>query len=266
MFATLSAPEQPARRRAFFRRKAPALSCSRVTLPNFFSFYHIQAPRRPDGTLPWDEIAETAGPFRTRLLLPRGIAPDEGAPVAVFAPQRLPLVVLCRSARQTLERLRADPQTQRLCVFDPLGVLADQIMAFAPLAAQLHVVTDAPELYEETAARLREDCGLLLRLSPDPPDLAAFTVLLLDDEADVPQTYDGLVFTNRPCPRMNAVTFTPEEPALPPEFAALCPPGIDPLQFASAAFELCAADELGGLRAECRTLQDGERKEAPEPG
>lgn len=251
MFATLSALEKPARRFPL-RRRAPQLSCSRVTLPNFFSFYHIQVARRPNEPLPWAEIADCAGPFRTRLLLPRGLTPDEESPVAVFAPQKLPLLVLCQSALRTLQRLHPDPQTTRLCLFDPAGVLAERIAPFAPLAAEIHVVTDAPDLYAEPASRLREESGLLLRLSPDPPDLAAFTTLLLEDEADVPATYAGLVFTNRPAPRVNAVTFTPGEPALPPAFAALCPPGIDPLQFAAAAFELCAADELGGLWAECR--------------
>ena len=47
MFATLSALEKPARRFPL-RRRAPDLNCSRVTLPNFFSFYHIQVTRRPD--------------------------------------------------------------------------------------------------------------------------------------------------------------------------------------------------------------------------
>lgn len=252
MFATLSALDAPAPRRFHLRRKVPALSCSRVTLPNFFSFYHIQAARSPGGALPWDEIAETAGPFRTRLLLPRGIAPEAAAPVGVFTPQKLPLLVLCKSALRTLEQLRPDPRTQSLCLFDPAGVLAERIETFAPLMSQIHVVTDAPQAYDAAAERLQKESGLLLCLSLNPPDLSAFTVLLLEDEADVPVSFEGLVFTNRPCPRMNAVTFTPGEPVLPPAFAALCPPGIDPLQFASAAFELCAADELCGLWAECR--------------
>lgn len=258
MFATLSALEPPKTRRRLLHRRLPNLSCSRVTLPNFFSFYHIQAPRRPDGALPWDEIAETAGALRTRLLLPRGIAPDGESPVGVFTPQRLPLLVLCQSALRTLQRMRLDPQTQSLCLFDPAGVLAESVAPFAPLMAQIHVVTDAPDAFEETAARLRQDCGLTLCLSPDPPALAAFTVLLLEDGADVPADYSGLVFANRPCPRGGGVTFTPGELELPPEFAALCPPGIDPLQFASAAYELCAADELGGLWAACRTMQNEE--------
>ena len=252
MFATLSALEIPAARRFRLRRREPALSFSRVTLPNFFSFYHIQVTHRPEEDLPWDRIAETAGPFRTRLLLPRGLSPDAAAPVDVFTPRKLPLLMLCQSALRTLQKLQLNPQTQSVCLVDPLGVLVDRIALFVPLMAQIHVVTDVPEAYAETVDRLRESCGLVLRLTPDLPDLTGFTVLLLNDGADVPLTYDGLVFTNRPAPRMNAVTFTPGEPMLPPAFAALCPPGIDPLQFAAAAFELCAADELSGLWAECR--------------
>lgn len=251
MFATLSTLERPAARRFSPRRRLPALTCSRVTLPNFFSFYHIQVACRPGEALPWVQIAETAGTLRRRLLLPRGLTPDEAASVGVFAPQRLPLLMLCRSAVRTLQKLRLDPQTQRLCLFDPPGVLAEHVAPFASLAGQIHVVTDDLAAWEAAAARLREDCGLSLRVTPDPPDLGAYTVVLLDDEADVPATFSGLVFANRPCVRMNAVTFTPGTPALPPAFAALCPPGIDPLQFASAAYELCAADELGEIWAEC---------------
>ena len=253
MFATLAALPCPASLRARLRRRfsPPAPSCSRVTLPNFFSFYHIQAPLLPDDSLPWDLIAETAGTLKTRLLLPKGVTIAADAAVRAFVPQKLPLRVLCNSALHTLETLGLDPLSQSLCVVDPQGVLFDKLERFVPLAATLRVVTDDLGAYEETTAQLRARYGVSLVLSPTLDGAAESTILLLEDAADAPPAFRGMLFTNRPCRRINAVTLSPGTITLPPEFRALCPPGIDPLTFAAAAYELCAADELDSLRAPC---------------
>ena len=255
MFATLGTLECPAKPRRPLRRRSapPALTCSRVTLPNFFSFYHIQVPRQNDAALPWNEIAETAGAFRRRLLLPAGLTPDQGSPAAAFVPQRLPLIVLCNSALQALQTMGLDPALQKLCVADPRGVLAEQVEAFALLVAEIRVVTDDLAAYGETAERLRRRYGLSLLVTPDETQgMADSNLLILDDAADAPLAFRGILFTNHPKSFMNAAVYSPGALTLPPAFAALCPPGIDPLQFASAAYELCAADELGGLWAACR--------------
>ncbi len=249
MFVTLGVlPPQPSLRRRLFRRRAKdTLSCSRVTLPNDFSFYHIQLTHDPTLPLPWDKIAGAAGAFRTRLLLPGGITIDADADAALFVPQKLPLRYLCGSAVHTLAQMQRDPAKLRLCVVDPSGVLCDALEPFVPLVSELRVVTDDLLAYGETADRLMQRYGLSLLLTPDDADAAQCNLLIADDAADVPLTFAGIVFTNHPQPRMNAAVYTPAPPVLPPDFAALCPPEIDPLVFASAAFELCAADTLSNL-------------------
>ena len=223
MFVTLGVlpPPKTFRRRILRRTAKDTLSCSRVTLPNDFSFYHIQLTHDPDLPLPWTRIAETAGAFRTRLLLPDGLAIDDTADAAAFVPQKLPLRLLCNSAARTLQRMQREPLQQRLCVLDPQGVLSDVLDPFVPLVSELRVVTDDLLAYGETADRFRRKYGL--------------------------STFAGIVFTNHPQPRMNAAMYMPAPPVLPPDYAALCPPAIDPLIFASAAYELCAADTLGEL-------------------
>ena len=251
MFATLNILQEPQtlRRRMLHKRAKDTLSCSRVTLPNCFSFYHIQLHHVPDCPLPWEAVADCAGAFKTRMLLPQGLAADENAQVRAFFPQKLPLRVLCNSALRRLQMMQREPLQQRLCIYDPQGVLADALEPFVPLVSQLRVVTDDLLAYGETAERIRRTYGLSLLLTPDDTDAAQSNLLLLDDAADVPLAFAGVVFTNHPQPRMNAVMLMPEPLQLPPDFAALCPPGIDPLQFASAAYELCAADTLGELWA-----------------
>ena len=253
MFATLGVLPYDASLRARLRRRfsPPAVGCSRVTLPNFFSFYHLQAPLQSDGSLPWDRIAETAGTLKTRLLLPAGINPPPDAPVRAYTPAMLPLRLLCNSAFHALQGLGLDPLSESLCLVDPQGVLADAVERFLPLTAQLRVVTDDFAAYEKAAATLRLKYGVSLQLAPDIKKASGSTILLLDDAADAPLSYEGLIFTNHPCARPNAQTLTPKSVALPPEYAALCPPGIDPLTFAAAACELCAADELETLWTDC---------------
>jgi len=249
MFATLGIlqPQKSFYRRVLRRKVKDTFSCSRVTLPNDFSFYHIQLTHDPDLPLPWDRIAQTAGAFRSRLLLPQGMTVAGDADAAAFLPQKLPLRLLCNSSVRMLEQLQLPAQQQNLCVFDPQGVLWDALEPFVPLVAQLRVVTDDLLAYGETAERFRRKYGLSLLLTPDDTDAAQSNLLLIDNAADVPLTYEGRVFTNHPVPRMNAAVYTPAPPELPPDFAALCPPEIDPLVFASAAYELCAADTLGEL-------------------
>ena len=206
MFATLGVlpPPDTFRRRVLRRRAKDTLTCSRVTLPNDFSFYHIQLTHEPDAPVPWDRIAQTAGAFRTRLLLPQGMTVGQGTDAASFVPRALPLRLLCNSSARMLERMQLPALQQRLCVFDPQGVLFDALDPFVPLVSQIRVVTDDLLAYGETAARFRREYGLSLLLTPEPP-------------------------------------------TLPPDFDALCPPDVDPLQFAAAAYELCAADTLGDL-------------------
>ena len=249
MFVTLGVlpPPKTFRRRILRRTAKDTLSCSRVTLPNDFSFYHIQLTHDPDLPLPWTRIAETAGAFRTRLLLPDGLAINDSADAAAFVPQKLPLRLLCNSAARTLQRMQREPLQQCLCVLDPQGVLSDALDPFVPLVSELRVVTDDLLAYGETADRFRRKYGLSLLLTPDDADAAQSNLLIADDAADVPLTFAGTVFTNHPQPRMNAAMYMPAPPVLPPDYAALCPPAIDPLIFASAAYELCAADTLGEL-------------------
>ena len=253
MFATLGVLPYDDSLRARLRRRfsPPAVSCSRVTLPNFFSFYHLQAPLQPDGTLPWERIAETAGTLKMRLLLPKGISPPVDAPVRAYEPAKLPLRLLASSAFHALQTLGLDPLSQSLCLVDPQGVLADTVERFLPLVSGLRVVTDDFAAYEKAAETMRLKYGVSLQLAPDIKKASGSTILLLDDAADAPLSYEGLIFTNHPCARPNAQTLTPGAPTLPPEYAALCPPGIDPLTFAAAACELCAADELETLWADC---------------
>ena len=249
MFATLGVlpPPDTFRRRVLRRRAKDTLTCSRVTLPNDFSFYHIQLTHEPDAPVPWDRIAQTAGAFRTRLLLPQGMTVGQGTDAASFVPRALPLRLLCNSSARMLERMQLPALQQRLCVFDPQGVLFDALDPFVPLVSQIRVVTDDLLAYGETAARFRREYGLSLLLTPDDADVSQSNLLIAADAADVPLMFEGVIFTNRPQPRMNATVLMPEPPTLPPDFDALCPPDVDPLQFAAAAYELCAADTLGDL-------------------
>ena len=127
------------------------------------------------------------------------------------------------------------------------AALQQQRTPFVPLVSQIRVVTDDLLAYGETAARFRREYGLSLLLTPDDADVSQSNLLIAADAADVPLMFEGVIFTNRPQPRMNATVLMPEPPTLPPDFDALCPPDVDPLQFAAAAYELCAADTLGDL-------------------
>lgn len=103
--------------------------------------------------------------------------------------------------------------------------------------------------HKNTAAQLLRRYGVTLILSDSPGCFAQSHVVVADDLSLFSGRENGLIFTpdtETPRPPCRAVRM--REPELPEACGLLRPPGIDPLLFACALYELCGIKEMERLR------------------
>ena len=259
MFACLQITKEAPRLRAWRKPASPALV--RVEPPGGAPFFRLEATMSKRGAIDWDMIERTAGRLRTRMLFPEGVSPPppplpRSAAQAqlepglrAFAPRRLPLLLCLRMAQQALQASGVPARQLRVTIVDTKGVLARQLEPLVPLAGSLRVYTPEPALYRAAAQQLQRRYGIALILSDSPACFAQSHVVVADDLR---------LFTGRE----GGLNLTPEtgatppncraarcgEPILPEPYARLCPPGIDPLRFACALYELCGVKEMERLQ------------------
>ncbi|MDR2686939.1 MAG: hypothetical protein LBB75_04245 [Oscillospiraceae bacterium] len=257
MFACLQITK--ARPRGWRRAAPPALV--RVEPPGGAPFFRLEVTRRGRGELPWAEIERAAGRLRTRMMFPEGLCPPPPPPprsaaqaqlepgLRAFVPRRLPLLLCLRAAQQVLQAARAPARQLRVTVVDSRGVLARQLEPLVPLAGSLRVFTPDPGLYRAAAEQLQRRYGVALVVSDSPACFAQSHVVVADGLRLFTGRESGLILTP------DAATALPGcraarcgEPVLPEAYARLCPPGIDPLRFACALYELCGVKEMERLR------------------
>jgi len=243
------------------RRKSAAPVLVRVEPPGGAPFFRLEAARPRRGELPWDEIERAAGRLRTRMLFPEGAAPPPPPParsaahaqmepgLRAFAPRRLPLLLCLRTAQQVLQASRVPARQLRVTVVDSRGALTRQLEPLVPLAGSLRVFTPEPQIYRAAAQQLQRRYGIALIVSDSPGCFAQSHVVIADDLRLFIGREAGLIFTpdtETPLPGCSAVRCG--APILPEAQGCLCPPGIDPLRFACALYELCGVKEMERLR------------------
>ena len=265
MFACLQITKEAPRLRL---RRGPAIPLLvRVEPPGGAPFFRLEAAANKRGALAWDGIERAAGRLRTRMLFPEGTYPPPSPPprsaaqaqmepgLRAFAPRRLPLLLCLRAAQQVLQASNVPARQLRVTIVDSKGVLARQLEPLVPLAGSLRVYTPEPALYRAAAQQLQRRYGIALILSDSPACFAQSHVVVADDLRLFTGRESGLIFTPDTetallgcCAAYNGRVVRCGAPVLPEAHAALCPPGIDPLRFACALFELCGVKEMERLR------------------
>jgi len=256
MFACLQITTDPR-----LRRKAVPPALIRVEPPGGAPFFRLEAARRKRCEPPWEEIERAAGRLRTRMLFPEGIAPPP-PPAArsaaqarmepglrAFVPRRLPLLLCLHAARQVLQASHVPARQLRVTVVDSKGALTRQLESLVPLAGSLRVFTPEPALYRAAAQQLQRRYGVTLILSSSPGCFAQSHIVIADDLRLFTGRETGLIFTPDADTRLQGCrVLRCGAPVLPEAQGRLCPPGIDPLLFACALYELCGVKEMERLQ------------------
>ena len=258
MFACLQITKEAPRLRGWRKSVPPMLV--RVEPPGGAPFFRLEVARRTRNELPWAEIERTAGRLRTRMIFPEGVCPPSPPPprsasraqlepgLRAFAPRRLPLLLCLRAAQQILQSLKTPARQLCVTVVDSKGVLARQLEPLVPLAGSLRVFTPEPSLYRAAAEQLQRRYGITLVISDSPACFAQSHVVVAEDLRLFTGRESGLILTpdaGMAPPGCRAARCG--DPILPEAYTRLCPPGIDPLRFACALFELCGVKEMERL-------------------
>ena len=243
MFACLVIDQKEAR-----WRRPPAPALVRVNPPGGAPFFRIEAARRR-AALPWAEIERAAGRLRTKMVFPEGAAPPAESGLRAYAPKKLPLLLCLRAAQEALRHSSLPARELRVTVVDPKGVLCRSLEPLVPLAGSLRVYCPDFSLYRATAAQLLRRTGASLILSDSPACFAQSHVIVAGELSLFTGREGGLIFTpGSETARPDCRVVRLREPLLPEAYAPLCPPGIDPAQFACALYELCGIKEMERLR------------------
>lgn len=229
----------------------------RVNPPTGAPFFRLEVREGRNG-IPWNEVERAAARLRTRMILPEGVelpaAPRAcvkgEAGLRLYEPKRLPALLAMRAAQQTLRKCAAPAQRLTAALVDPRGVFTRSLEPLVPLAGNLRVYCPDFSIYRAAAALLLERYGMTLILSDSVACFAQCDVVVAPKLELFTGRERGLIFTPdalrdarlRRCHVVRGL-----DPQLPPALEALRPPGIDPLLFASALFELCAVREMEHL-------------------
>jgi hypothetical protein len=242
------------------RRKPVLPVLTRTNLPGGAPFFRLLATPGKNGALPWAEIERAAGRLRTKMLFPAGITPPPPPPaqtaaqaqlepgLRAFVPKRLPLLLCMRAAQRVLRAAQTPAQRLRVTVVDSKGVLARSLEPLVPLAGSLRVFTPDFTLYRSAAAQLQHRYGVTLVLSDSVACFAQSHVIIADNLQLFTGRERGLIFAPDPAPLPGCRVVHLQAPQLPETCVALCPPGIDPVLFACALFELCGLKETERLQ------------------
>jgi hypothetical protein len=243
----------------------------RVNVPGGAPFFRLELSARKGG-VPWNAVEQTAGRCRTRMLFPSGIRPPAPPKVEraaqnepglrAFQPRRLPLLHCLRAAQQVLRRCETPAQSLSVALVDPRCVAGRALEPLVMLAGSLRVFTPDLPAYRAVAAQLLERYGVTLILSDSEGCFAQSDVVIADDLSMFTGKERGLIFTMPGVPAPSGCRVCrPAGLPLPEEFAALCPPGIHPLHFAAALFELCGVREMERLQPQGYVFQQGAQEE-----
>jgi hypothetical protein len=229
----------------------------RVNPPAGAPFFRLEV-QEGRGGIPWNAVERTAGRLRTRLLLPEGVSPPllpsataksrsaAGEPgIRPYEPKRLPALLAMRAAQQVLRKSETPAQRLSVAVIDPRGVFTHSLEPLIPLAASIRVFCPDFAIYRATAARLLDRYGVTLILSDSVACFAQSDVVIAADLRPCTGRERGLLFAPEPPtpPPPGSRIARGFNPQLPPALERLRPPGIDPLLFCSALFELCGVKE-----------------------
>ena len=230
-----------ARACGFLRPAAPQLV--QVKVPSAAAFYRLPLPWRRKG-IDWRRVRGLAGGLAERLLLPPEVVLPEGCGCAVWQGMRLAETQCFHTALALLRACPFDPRGLCVTLVDKDARFTHELRLLMPLAAELRVVTERSERYAPVREAMLAEYGAALLLS-ESLSAAQGSRFVIAPQADTLAgvAMDAIAVTDGAA---NArFTVRGQGCALPPEYAALCPPQISPETFAAALYECCRAAALG---------------------
>lgn len=188
----------------------------------------------------WTEIAQLLRPFTRCLLTPSGVSIPSGVDLTGGPFPAFERRVLLQTATTLVEQSRMPVYRRVLGIYDPLGLLADELLGLLRHFASARVVTQALSLYQTSVASALEELGAPVMLGTEPSDFADCVLLLCPAPVEEPLPIlpacpvlaGGSFADGRGCN-----VFSAPRVRLPAWEVKDIPPDIDAHDFSGALFE-----------------------------
>lgn len=191
----------------------------------------------------WRRIADLAGRYGDRLLLPEGLIPP---PPPLSEPRftRFGRVIMLKTAVEIIKRTRMPMYRRIIGLVDENGEYADFLFPLLHHYTAVKVLTGQSGLYLAEAERMMHELGAPVLLCEDYASFADCVLIIAPDGVAASDKLSCPVLAGKPPESGQRSDFITDLEVIPkPELQALFPAGINPHKVMAALFEYCGVDE-----------------------
>lgn len=198
------------------------------------------------GKIYWSNVRAAAGTAADRLLLPGSIRSYEPVNLRVFESERFPALLCVNSFLKLLSLLPQKQLLSECAVIDYSAAFARQLTALPRYARTIKIITANAEKYADFSRRCMEEYGAAVLFSEQISKAFDSPIVLYPKRAQIPTAFsrNSIVFAGTADNLYTSHLFTPEGVTLPARYLNLMPPGISPLSFAAALYEVSGVGSL----------------------
>lgn len=192
----------------------------------------------------WLLIAELAGRYAGRMLIPEGFEPPPPLKTAEF-PNYERRVIL-ETAVEIIRRTRM-PMYRRIAgLVDNNGEYASFLFPLLHHYTTVKVLTGKAAAYIPEAERMMEELGAPVVICEDYAALSDCVIIIAPDGVGVSGRLPCPVLAAKPPDALQHSDFITDLQVLPGSgIAALCPAGIEPSRYLAALYEFCGVEPSG---------------------
>lgn len=203
--------------------------------------YGVIIAAEPSRAADWRRVAELAGRYADRVLLPDGI--DASPVVSEPAFPRFERLVLLKTAVELIKQTRMPMYRRVAGLIDEDGRYADFLFPLLHHYTAVKVLTGRPGHYSEEADRMMEELGAPVILCEDYSALTDCALIIAPDGIAFCEKLCCPVLSKKPPKTRQESEFITDLTVIPePELAAACPVGIDQHKFLAALYEYCGVE------------------------
>lgn len=187
----------------------------------------------------WRSVSEKCGRYSSRIIAPRNICLPDINNLRRFIPRSVKPSLIFNTAAQIIENSRLSPEETTITLTDRNAVMASRVCRLLPLASHVRIITIRPEKYASACIKAMDEYGATLIVRPSYEAMQdGNDIVICCDGVITPAMENAAVFSDR---RKSGgkLNFWGNGLALLPVHSETVPDNIDPLDFASALFELC---------------------------
>ncbi|MBR2590714.1 MAG: hypothetical protein IKE65_07310 [Clostridia bacterium] len=247
MFATVNTISEPENfwGKLKYNLLPPPVRAERIQTQEGSGFVKLTVPIIR-GKIYWSNVRAAAGDAAGIMLLPGNIHAHREVNLSAFESERFLSLVCVNSFLKLLSLLPQKELLQECAVIDFSASLQEKLKPLPRFARTIKIITARPDKYNGFTRFCMEEYGTAVRVSEHIACAFDAPVVLFAKRAAVPTAFsrNTLVFAGCADNLFTSKLMLPEGVCLPECYLKLLPPGIAPLPFAAALYELSGVASL----------------------